>query len=122
MRPPLHSGANLDTKSRDKSLSYRLTLALNSDPKELPQGLQFGPAIPLALTLTRVCVFKLLSPETWATDPPGWALPSHRQECSCPLKETVPFTVAQILQIMRSLHSPRGHPNFLGHPEEKCTV
>ena len=109
MRPPLHSTAILDTKSRHKSLSNSLTLALISHPEELPSG-SIDRACHTLGPKPKVCLcFQTSVPTALANTPSRQGpLEPHRPTVPAPLKETGPIPLVTTLQIRRNLQGPEG--------------
>ena len=121
MRPPLHSTAILDTKSRDKSLSNRLTLALISHPEELPSGPIDRACHTLGPKLKACLCFQTSVPTALANTPSRQGpLEPHRPIVPALLKETGPIPLVTTLQIRRNLQGPRGDPNSGVHLVQKC--
>ena len=112
---PFHSP--LDTKSRDRSLKKGRTLALHSNPEQLPSRSVDGACHTLGPKPEPSLCFQTAGPAALSHTPSTLGpLEPQRRTVPALFKETLPIPLATNLQIRRMLQDPRGHPNSVGCP------
>ena len=112
-----HTTAIVDTKSRDKSLSKCLRLALSSYPEEFFSWFvdwachTYVPKPKLSLCF-QTSVLKVLGHTHFRLG----LLEPHIRTVPTPCMGILHIPLSKIVQIRRTLQSTRGHPNSVGLP------
>ena len=106
-----NSTALLDTKSRDRSLKKGRTLALHSNPEQLPSRSVDGACHTLGPKPEPSLCFQTSGPAALTHTPSTLGpLESQRRTVPALSKETLPIPLATNLQIRRMLQIPEAIP------------